>query len=130
MKAKVEAYNRNSGDRMNMPMIGGGAYAPSAGAGAGAGGGRSNPGSRRGSEVDHSYAAAAEESSLYEPSVYSRGSRASSHQYEDDYGNGKSEAERRIAQIKQQREREKERENALKEMEVHPSAVSDFCHIS
>jgi hypothetical protein len=101
-------------------MNGGGGYA-GAGAGAGAGpnvvamgGVRSNAGSRRNSEVDHCYAP--EEASQYgEPAGYGKGNRASLDNMRDD---GMSEAERRIAQIKQQRERDKERENAQKEMEV------------
>lgn len=109
-KAKVEAAERNGADRAHMPMIGGGAYAP--GGPAAAAGVRSNPNSRRGSEVDRDYNYASEESSLYEPSVYSRGGRQS--HADDDV----SEAERRIAQIKLQRDRDRERENAMKEMQV------------
>lgn len=125
-KAKVEALDRQGGERIHMPLIGGGGYAPAAvpvGAAVVAGGVRSHPNSRRGSEVDRDYNYASEESSLYEPSVYSRGGGGGGgggRQYyaEDDGYGGMSEAERRIAQLKQQRERERERENAMKEMQV------------
>lgn len=114
VKAKVEAYNRNGGERVSMGMVGGGggggggaagggAYAagPSAHSAAAAGGGPmwSNPVSRRNSDADN-YSYVGEEASQYQ-------------QYD-----GMSEAERRIAQIKAQREKEKERENAMKEQEV------------
>ena len=120
VKAKIEAYDRNGGERMNLHMAGGGAgngsAAAAGGAGAmvaGGGGIRSHPSSRRGSEVDNSYGynQASDESSVYDQASVYRGRGYS----EEDSGN---DAERRIAQIKLQRERDRERENALKEMQV------------
>ncbi len=123
VKAKVEAYERNGGERVSMPLIGGGGYNAGAGTNANAvvvaapgqnGGVRSHPNSRRGSEVDRDYNYAAEEASVYEqPGAY-RGGRRSYADAENDV----SEAERRIAQIKLQRDRDRERDNAQKEMQV------------
>jgi hypothetical protein len=116
VKAKVEAYERNGGERVNMPLIGGGGYtsASNAVAAPSNGGVRSHPNSRRGSEVDRDYNYAAEEASVYEqPSSYRGGRRSHA-----DADNEMSEAERRIAQIKLQRDRDRERENAEKEMQV------------
>lgn len=117
VKAKVEAYERNGGERVNMPLIGAGGYTSASSAAVAApsnGGVRSHPNSRRGSEVDRDYNYAAEEASIYEqPSGYRGGRRSYA-----DGDNDMSEAERRIAQIKLQRDRDRERENAEKEMQV------------
>lgn len=110
MKAKVEAYNRNGGERRSMGMVGGGgggAYAAGPAASSAGGPMWSNPTSRRNSDADN-YSYVGEESSQYQ------------------HNDGLSEAERRIAQIKAQREKEKERENAMKEQEVSWAVCLDL----
>ena len=119
VKARVEAYDRHGGERLSMPLIGGGG-AGAAGPGAGAGAGaavRSHPNSRRGSEVDRDYLQLQQQlpqGSMYEEPSQER-SRYSVYG-EDDVRN---DAELRIAQIKAQREKDREREIAQKEQQVH-----------
>lgn len=109
VKEKVEAYDRHGGERLSMPLIGGG----------GAGAVRSHPNSRRGSEVDRDYVQPQpqplqqlQQGSVYEEPSQERGRYSS---YGDD---DRSDAEVRIAQIKAQREKDREREIAQKEQQV------------
>jgi len=75
----------------------------------------SHPSSRRGSEVDQSYALQA--GAHFDDDSHSVASRASRQSYDgDDYG--RMDPETRIAHIKAQKEKERQRENAEKEMQV------------
>lgn len=75
----------------------------------------SHPSSRRGSEVDQSYAYQA--GAHYDDDSHSVASRGSRQSYDgDDYG--RMDPETRIAHIKAQKEKERQRENAEKEMQV------------
>ena len=125
VKAKVEAYDRSGGERLQMPLQGAGAGpgVMGGGGGVGVGGGgniRSQPNSRRGSEVDPhgaaAAAAAAEESDYYNRGGGGGAGGARARQSYDE--EGFTSAEARIAHLKAQREREKERENAENAMKV------------
>ena len=75
----------------------------------------SHPSSRRGSEADYSMQAAAAAAMDDDSSVVSRASRQS---YDNDDNGRHHDPEARIAAIKAQRDRDRQRENAEKEEQV------------
>lgn len=99
VKAKVEAYNRHGGERLSMPLIGGGGAVAN---------------SRQGSEADRDSYVQKQASVYEEQSQYEQQQRRYSSYGDDD----RSDAELRIAQIKAQKEKEREREMAQKEQQV------------
>jgi hypothetical protein len=147
VKARVEAYDRYGGERLQMPLAGGAPGVMGCGAGGGGGGGgggrsqpnsrrgseveyvvqAQQPGSRRNSEVDRDHASYQQQQQHYQqqPSHYAeddrshRGAGGGGSYYEDDKdAGGHFDAEARIAYIKAQKEREREREMAEKALQV------------
>jgi hypothetical protein len=143
----VEAYDRYGGERLQMPLAGGAPGVMGCGAGGGGGGGggggrsqpnsrrgseveyvvqAQQPGSRRNSEVDRDHASYQQQQHYQQqPSHYAdddrsyRGGGGGGSYYEDDKdAGGHFDAEARIAYIKAQKEREREREMAEKALQV------------